>query len=111
MRLNFPAPRYWKNCVWSLHAAGSDGYFPHWRLGAPSACGPRKLRIAVVNLADVRFLTPMRFISFTVVRIWPQATITHASAASLGWPTAVRPRMNGGTAGSVVSKPSDEAIP
>src|SRR4249919_147057 len=111
MRLNTPAPWYWKNWAWSLHAAGSAGYFPHWRLGAPRACGPLNARMVVVNFAAVRFFTPILFIIFTVVRIWPQATITQASAASFGCPTRVRPLTKGFTAGSVVSKPSDEAIP
>ena len=64
-----------------------------------------------MKFAEVTFLTPIWFIIFTVVRIWPQATITQASAASFGWPTAFRPLRNGGTAGSVVSNPSDEAMP
>ena len=94
-----------------MHAAGSAGYFPQLRLGAPRACGPLNARIVEVKFAEVTLLTPIWFISFTVVRIWPQATITQASAASFGCPTSVRPLTNGGTAGSVVSKPSDEAMP
>ncbi len=79
IRLNFPAPSYWKNWAWSLQAAGSLAYFPHWRLGAPSACGPLNARIFAVNLAEVTLATPIAFIIFTVVRTWPHATMTHAS--------------------------------
>ena len=86
-RLKTPLPWYWKNCAWSLHAAGSVGYFPQCRLGAPSACGPLNARIAVVNFAAVSFATPIWFIIFTVVRIWPQETITQASAASFVCPS------------------------
>ena len=94
-----------------MQAAGSAGYFAHWRLGAPSACGPLNVRIAFVKFADVTLLTPILFISLTVVRIWPQATITQASAASFGCPTSFSPLTNGATPGSVVSKPSEEAMP
>src|SRR5689334_7308500 len=111
MRLNTPAPSYWKNCAWSLQAAGSAGYFPQFRLGAPRACGPLKFRIAFVKLADVMWAGPSWFISLAVVRIWPQATITQASDESFGCPTAFRPLMNGATAGSVLSAPSDDAMP
>ena len=48
-RLKTPLPMYWKNCVWSLHAAGSVLYLPQFRLGAPRACGPLNARIVVVN--------------------------------------------------------------
>src|SRR5262245_21062762 len=102
---------YWKNCVWSLHAAGSALYLPHWMLGAPSACGPRNALILAANLAGVILVAPIWFISLTVVSTWPHATMTHASAASFGCPTSVRPRTNGFAAGSVLSPASVDAIP
>ena len=45
--------------------------------------GPLKALIVVVNFAAVSFETPIWFIIFTVVRIWPHATITQASPREL----------------------------
>ena len=68
MRVNMYAQKSPEPVLISLQAAGSAGYLPHWRLGAPRACGPLNARIALVNFAAVMFLTPSWFMIFAVVR-------------------------------------------
>src|SRR6266508_1976784 len=109
IRLNFPFPWYWKNCVWSLQTAGMALYLPHRTLGAPSATGPRNARACFMNACAVIFV-PIAFSHFTVVRTWAKVTGVHGSAVSVSFPYLLKTARKGGTPLSVRSKPSDDAI-